>query len=90
MIYFDDLIKKAKGLEDPYKQVLAVSGSPRKGGNTDIIVKQIIKGLSTENINGNSINLSNIDYSGCIGCEKCRKDMYKASRWHGAFVSQNN
>lgn len=74
MIYFEELIKKAQNLDNPLKQVLAVSGSPRKGGNTDIIVEQIITGLRTNNIDGHSINLSNIDFSGCIGCEKCRKD----------------
>lgn len=74
MIYFNELIKKAKDLDNPSKQVLAISGSPRKGGNTDIIVNQIITGLCTENINGYSVNLSNIDFSGCVGCEKCRKD----------------
>ena len=74
MIYFEELIKKAQNINNLSKQVLAVSGSPRKGGNTDIIIKKIIAGLSSENIEGFSTNLSSIDFSGCIGCEKCRKD----------------
>ena len=74
MIYFEELKRKAQNLYEPDKQVLAVLGSPRKGGNTDIIVKQIISGLKTENIEGCSTNLSEIEFSGCIGCEKCRKD----------------
>jgi len=74
MIYFEELIKKAKAIENPINQVLAVSGSPRKGGNTDIIIKQIIAGLNLEDIETESSSLSSIDFSGCIGCEKCRKD----------------
>ncbi|RUT80175.1 flavodoxin family protein [Ancylomarina longa] len=74
MNYFEELINKAKEIENPLKQVLAVSGSPRKGGNSDIIIKQIILGLNTENIATESTNLKSIDFSGCIGCEKCRKD----------------
>lgn len=74
MTYFEGLIKKAKEIKNPVKQVLAVSGSPRKGGNTDIIIKQIISGLNTENITIETTSLRSIDFSGCIGCEKCRKD----------------
>lgn len=75
MTYFEELIKKAKEIENPVKQVLAVSASPRKGGNTDIIIiKQIIAGLNTENITTESANHSSIGFSGCVGCEKCRKD----------------
>lgn len=74
MIYFDELIKKAKNIEDPLPKVLAIGGSPRKGGNTDIIIKQILTGLTEEHIHSESISLSNLDFKGCIGCEKCRKD----------------
>lgn len=74
MIFFDDLIAKAKLKEIPKKKVLAISGSPRVGGNSDIILKQITVGLSSENIENKGINLGNIEVKGCIGCEKCRKD----------------
>jgi multimeric flavodoxin WrbA len=74
MIYFEKLIEKAKLLESPSQKVLAIGGSPRKGGNTDIIIKQIAAGLKNENIESENINLGNIDFKGCIGCERCRKD----------------
>lgn len=74
MIYFEELIKKAQMIGNPLNQVLAVSGSPRKGGNTDIIIKQIISGLKTVGIDSERAPLSSIDFEGCIGCEKCRKD----------------
>lgn len=74
MIYFDELIEKAKLLESPIQKVLAIGGSPRKGGNTDIIIKQIAAGLKAKNIECENVNLGNIDFKGCIGCERCRKD----------------
>jgi len=74
MTYFDKLKVKANDLEHPLKQVLAISGSPRKGGNTDIITKQIIAGLQHEEVESEHVNLGSVDFKGCIGCEKCRKD----------------
>nr|MDA3818091.1 hypothetical protein [Prolixibacteraceae bacterium] len=74
MTYFDQLTKKAQSFDQTIKQVHAYSGSPRKGGNTDTIIKQILKGVASEKINTYSTNLSSIDFKGCIGCEKCRKD----------------
>ena len=74
MTYFEELKKKAKEIKKPANQVLAVSGSPRKGGNSDIIMKQILSGLESENIPAENVNLGSVNFSGCIGCEKCRKD----------------
>lgn len=74
MTYFEELISKAKEIDNPSNQVLAVSGSPRKAGNSDIIMKQILSGLESENIASKSTNLGSVDFRGCIGCEKCRKD----------------
>nr|WP_319273222.1 flavodoxin family protein [uncultured Draconibacterium sp.] len=74
MNYFEELKTLAKELKISSQQVFAVSGSPRKGGNADIIMNQILSGLETEKINSYGVNLSSIDFCGCIGCEKCRKD----------------
>ncbi|QZT38277.1 flavodoxin family protein [Halosquirtibacter xylanolyticus] len=74
MRYIEELIKKAQVLKAPSDKVLVISGSPRKGGNSDIVAKQIIEGLESEDIDGAHINLGDINFSGCIGCEKCRKD----------------
>ncbi len=74
MKYFEELIAKAKEMESPVQRVLAVGGSPRKGGNTDLIIRQITSGLKKENIDSEKVNLGDIQIQGCIGCEKCRKD----------------
>lgn len=74
LMYFEELKKKAKLGEMPSRKVLAIGGSPRLGGNTDIIIKQIANGLNAENIDVDSVNLGGIEFKGCVGCEKCRKD----------------
>lgn len=55
-------------------KVLGVAGSPRKKGNSDVLLRQVLKGVNHENIECGSIQLRDIQFQGCIGCEKCRKD----------------
>lgn len=59
---------------EPRNKILGVSGSPRKNGNSDILLKNIISGVSRENVPSTALHLRNIQFQGCIGCEKCRKD----------------
>lgn len=54
-------------------KVVGFSGSPRKNGNSDILLKNIIAGISHGEVGSDSYNLTDIDFKGCIGCEKCRK-----------------
>lgn len=65
--------KKSLGLQ-PNDKIFGISGSPRKNGNSDILLKNIINGITAENLSANSLNLRDIQFQGCIGCEKCRKD----------------
>ncbi|CAG35801.1 flavodoxin family protein [Desulfotalea psychrophila] len=58
----------------PNNEIFGVSGSPRKNGNSDILLKSIISGVDSENIVSTCCNLTDIQFQGCIGCEKCRKD----------------
>jgi len=58
----------------PKNEVFGVSGSPRKNGNSDILLKTILSGVSEEELPSEHLNLTKIQFQGCIGCEKCRKD----------------
>ena len=58
----------------PNREVFGVSGSPRKNGNSDIILETILSGVTRENISSDYLNLTTVQFQGCIGCEKCRKD----------------
>ena len=55
-------------------KVLGISASPRKNGNSDVLLKHILKGVSQKAINAEKIPLRDYDFQPCIGCEKCRKD----------------
>ena len=55
-------------------KVLGISGSPRKNGNSDVLLQQILLGAESQQIEVASIYLREYSFQGCIGCEKCRKD----------------
>ena len=74
MIFFDDLVHQCVKVEPPKSKVLGIGGSPRKGGNSDILLKHILKGVSENKIIADNLQLRDFQYQGCIGCEKCRKD----------------
>ena len=58
----------------PATEVLGVGGSPRRNGNSDVLLRQVLAGVSQEKIDCNLVQLRDIQFQGCIGCEKCRKD----------------
>lgn len=57
----------------PENKVIGFSGSPRKNGNSDILLKTIISGVKQLSIPATAWNLTDVQFKGCIGCEKCRK-----------------
>lgn len=70
----DDLVQKEVNCGPPRRNVLGVAGSPRKGGNSDILLAEILSGVEAGNVDSRSIQLREFQYQGCIGCERCRKD----------------
>ncbi|MBB6217029.1 multimeric flavodoxin WrbA [Anaerosolibacter carboniphilus] len=54
-------------------KALVVLGSPRSKMNTDILLEQIIRGLSTEVIEIEKIQLGKLTISPCISCNACGK-----------------
>jgi multimeric flavodoxin WrbA len=54
-------------------RILALIGSPRKGGNTDILVDQILKGAKTKGHTSEKLYLYKYKISPCIDCRKCKK-----------------
>jgi len=59
---------------EPKRKILAISGSPRKGGNSDTIIDEIFKKIPGEAIETEIVYLRDLDFKSCIGCERCRKD----------------
>ena len=74
MNLLSSLIKSNNDNLIPENKVLGVAGSPRKNGNSDVLLNQALKGVNHENTQNGSIQLRDVQFQGCIGCEKCRKD----------------
>ena len=54
--------------------VLGVSGSPRRGANSDRVLDAILAGAAEKGADTEILPLSRMEISSCIGCERCRKD----------------
>jgi multimeric flavodoxin WrbA len=52
-------------------KVLAINGSPRKDGNTSILIRYILKELENEGIESETIQLGGKKIHGCTSCMKC-------------------
>ena len=53
-------------------KVLAINGSARKGGNTAILLRYVLKELEMEGIETELVELSGMKIHGCLSCRKCR------------------
>lgn len=54
-------------------KVLGINCSPRKGGNTELLIKEVFKPLEKEGIKTELFQLGGKKVDGCIACMKCRK-----------------
>ena len=70
----DRLIRWDVSVKSPLPKALGIGGSPRKNGNSDLLLAHILKGIRENDIIADQVHLRDIQYQGCIGCEKCRRD----------------
>jgi len=54
-------------------EILGVSGSPRKGGNTDQCLQETLRACS-EKCTTELVNLANMEIAECNGCNRCKKE----------------
>lgn len=54
--------------------VLAVNGSPRKGGNTEILLRNALKPLEDSGWDTELVQIGGKNIKGCIACYKCREN----------------
>ncbi len=54
-------------------KVLALSGSPRKGGNSETLLASVINGVEEAGAEVVNIRLCDLDFNPCIGCGGCDK-----------------
>ena len=50
--------------------IIVLSGSPRKGGNTDLLVDAFVKGAEKNN-NVEVVSVADYKVNPCIGCNSC-------------------
>jgi len=70
----ENLIRKGNDLQPPQASILGIGGSPRKGGNSDTLLRLMIEGARKHKVEAHGIHLRDVSFQGCIGCERCRKD----------------
>lgn len=54
-------------------KIFAVNGSPRRHGNTESILDAFLKGAVSAGADVKKINLAEIDFKNCRGCNACHK-----------------
>ena len=54
-------------------RVLALTGSPRKGGNTDTLVAAVMRGVAQTGFMGETIRLADLTIGPCVDCGGCHK-----------------
>ncbi len=52
-------------------RIIAFLGSPRKNGNTELLLKEAIKGIEDSGFKVNVFNLNNLKMSPCQNCGGC-------------------
>jgi multimeric flavodoxin WrbA len=81
----NDKIKRTRQGQ-PYKKhetggkkmkVVAFNGSPRKEGNTAILINEVFKELNKEGIETELINVGDNSIRGCIACYRCSANKNK-------------
>jgi len=55
------------------KKILAVNASPRKGGNTDVVINELLRACKDKGSVVEKIYLSDLNITQCTGCRACRK-----------------
>ena len=67
--------KPAKSPEQ--MKVTAFCASPRKNGNTDLLIEEALKGAMSTGAQGEKIMLQKIKMGFCIGCRRCKDSDYE-------------
>ncbi|UCH42899.1 MAG: flavodoxin family protein [Dehalococcoidales bacterium] len=55
-------------------KVLSVSGSPRRGGNTETLLDELMKGAASKGAEVKTVRLNSLKFSTCQHCDACQKE----------------
>ena len=54
-------------------KTLAIIGSPRRGGNTELLVDEVLRGCSSRGHASEKVRLYDVDIEACLDCRRCKK-----------------
>lgn len=54
-------------------KVIAINGSPRKKGNTALLLEKVLEGADYKTAETEMIHLYDLNYKGCISCFACKR-----------------
>ena len=60
-------------MENSTPDILIISGSPRRGGNTDTLCAEVAAGAQGAGANVETVRVHGLDLSPCLGCGGCAK-----------------
>jgi len=69
-------------------KVVAFNGSPRENGNTNYLLKTVLKELESEGIETELVQIGGRKVSGCIACGKCRESQSRECVIKDDFVNE--
>jgi len=55
-------------------KAIGIVGSPRKGGNTEILMKHTLEAIAEEGLDTELISLADLDIRPCNACMVCKKE----------------
>ncbi len=67
----DESIYCRRGFSVPMTFVLGIAGSPRRGGNSELLLDAALAGAAGEGAEVQKVVLSELSFSGCTSCNKC-------------------
>lgn len=69
-------------------KVVAFNGSPRKDGNTSILVKHVLKKLKEHGIECELVNITGKPIRGCTACMKCKENLNKKCVYDDDIINE--
>ena len=55
-------------------KILGLAGSPRRNGNTDLLLAEFLRGAAAKGAEVKTIYLNNLKIAGCQHCDDCFKE----------------
>lgn len=68
-------------------KVVAINGSPRKNGNTYLMLTQVLESIAAEGIETKLIQVGGENIHGCRGCWACRKTLNRKCAFHDDILN---